>query len=149
MHFKGAVAEDIECYPLLNPRRQLLRPCCKKWIIDFHERVADIAQKGEISSDGYLQWKVGFAFASLEDLFFSGRADSDRPCIQHDPCYLVLCEQRVQREGVWLYIKIGVAYLYRQTRIRRPEVEKSLELCKLSRSKGGRELQEHWTKAGA
>src|SRR5260370_15493173 len=117
-------------------------------MIALDVRGTHIGQNGEVSSDGYVQWNVGFAFASLEDLFFFGRADSDRPGIQHDPCYLVLCEQRVQRGGMWLYIKIGVAYLYRQTRIRRPEVEKSLELCKLSRSKGRRELQEHWTKAG-
>jgi hypothetical protein len=48
MYLKGAVAKDEERQALRKPLSQLLRPLLKKWLIDLHARMTDVAHKGKI-----------------------------------------------------------------------------------------------------
>jgi len=90
MHFKGAVAEDIERYAFVVPPCQLFCPFLEERFVDFHVGIADIAQEDKVSRCYNMHRQVWLAFAGLEySLLFIG-SHSNRARIHHHPRNLML-----------------------------------------------------------
>src|SRR6266567_9147670 len=68
MHFIWTVAKHIQGYTFVEPLCQLLCPLLKKWFVDFHAGMTDVAQEDKVSGLCNLQRKIGFAFARLKYL---------------------------------------------------------------------------------
>src|SRR5579863_2302714 len=93
MDLEGAMAEDVKGHALFKPCRKLLRPTVEKRFVHFHAWMSNIAHEGEVRCGGEYDGEVGFALASLEDLYLFSGTNSDGPTIHNDSRDVVPTEE--------------------------------------------------------